>query len=44
MIICKWLDPPDDHLQVARFFGCTFASGRILGMFIYKWPDHLDDH
>ena len=37
-------DPPDDHLQEARFFGWSYASGRILWMIICKRPDPLDDH
>ena len=44
MIICKRLDPPDDHLQKAGSSRWSFARGRILWMIICKWPDPPDDH
>ena len=41
MLICKWLKPPDDHLQEA---GWSSASGWSLQMIICRWPDPPDDH
>ena len=44
MIICKRPGPLDDHLQVVRSSGWSFASGLYLHMIICKWLDLLDDH
>ena len=44
MIICKWPDPPDDHLQEAISSKWSFVRGRIIQMIICKWPDPPDDH
>ena len=41
MIIYKWPDPPDDHLQEA---GLLFAIGWIIRMIIFKRLDPPDDH
>ena len=44
MIICKMLDPPDDHLQGAGPSERSFARGQSLRMIICKRRDPLDDH
>ena len=44
MIICKRLDPPDDHLQEAGSSGWPFASGWSLQIIICKRTDPPDDH
>ena len=36
MMICKWPDPPNDHLQEAGTSGQSFASGRSLQMIIFE--------
>ena len=44
MIICKKLDPLDDHSQEARSSRWSFVRGRILRMIICKWPVPPDNH
>ena len=44
MIICKRLNPPDDHLQEAWSSEWSFASGRILQMITCKRLDPPDNH
>ena len=43
MIICKWPDPPDDHLQEAGSSGWSIARGRILQTIIWNNDNDNDN-
>ena len=43
MIICKWPDPPDDHLQEAESSGKSFERSRIHWMIICNKDNDNDN-